>query len=346
MNEIQHINLDVKNNKTYDYIYTKQYDVGRQVIFHVTKDGEPWEGTQTTRAIFELLKPDGYCIIEDLEYDYSSNTVTLTLDEQITVLSGRLPYQITLKDGDQIISTVTGRILCDKSVVQRDEIKSESSGNLIEDLIDLYDNNPFAIQVTTLPANGWDNKQQTITIQGVTSNETNQLIIVRPTNDYIEAYINSGIMCIAQGENELTFKCTATPLTDIDINVVTQGMNSRYGNIAWSWSDVPLGRYDQNEHDVLVQDYGYSYIETIDETDPWVERPSVVVDDEVGDLILTNDTTWDGTHSSLKDTIAAIMQSNSFLVPITASDYENLSQAEKDDTSKLYLVREDEEVLP
>ena len=271
MNDIQNITLDVKNNKVYEYIYTKQYDVGRTVVFHITKDGLPWGGSSETRAIFELLKPDGYCKIEDVEYDATNKTATVILDEQCTAVAGRLPYQITLEEDGVIISTVTGKIICDKAVVQRNEVKSMSSGNLIEDLIDLYDNNVFQARLVVLPANGWENKQQTITVGGVSANEQNQLVVVRPASDYISDYISNGVMCIGQGENELTFSCNTTPLNDLDVYVLTQGIDSRLGNIDWTYSDSEPSKYDINPNDVWIKAYGVEEAAYTGD-DPWIDK--------------------------------------------------------------------------
>ena len=64
------------------------------------------------------------------------------------------------------------------------------------------------------------------------------------------------------------------------------------------------------------------------------------------DLVLGNQDTWDGSHNSLKNTINAIvtvLSNVATVVHISASDYEQLTPEQKADTSKLYLVDEDEE---
>ena len=124
------------NNKSSDYIYTKQYDTGRTVVFRITKNGEQMNLSGLT-SIFCLKKPDGNFILRssvDDELVMTNDTITLELTDQITVLSGKLPYQITLCQNDKEVSTVTGYLMCDRAAIQRDDIESVSDGSLLEDL--------------------------------------------------------------------------------------------------------------------------------------------------------------------------------------------------------------------
>ena len=81
MDNIQNITLDIMNNKIYDYIYTKQYDVGRVIKFQITQDHNRMS-LDNTSIVFQLSKPDGYVIIESLPI--MNNVATLTLTEQCT----------------------------------------------------------------------------------------------------------------------------------------------------------------------------------------------------------------------------------------------------------------------
>lgn len=138
MENIQEIKLDIMNSKTFDYIYTKQYDVGRKVYFTITKNSTavPLSGLN---AVFSLKKPDGNLILRsstdnELVVNAAQNRIELSLDDQITVLSGKLPYEISLLDGTNTISTVTGFIQCEKAAVQKEDVESVSNGSLMADL--------------------------------------------------------------------------------------------------------------------------------------------------------------------------------------------------------------------
>jgi len=258
MQNLQKIVLDILNNKVYDYIYTKQYDVGRQIQFQITENGTPLTLDGYT-IIFTLKKADGTVIIENDESDnitVDTDYITLTLSDEMTVTAGKLPYQLSIVDGEVIVSTVTGHIICEKAVVQNDDVKSSSGGNLIEDLMELYDNNIFQPRRICLTANGWNNNEQTVQVQGVVPEEQNQLVSIHPANGYIEPYAEAEVYCAEQLDGALVFKCTTTPLQDLDVYVITQGIDSRLGNIGIIYSSVEPTPYDVHPGDLWITDYG------------------------------------------------------------------------------------------
>lgn len=360
MENVQNINIDIMNNKTYDYIYTKQYDVGREVVFHITQNGETW-GESEISVVFELMKPDGYCIIDELEFDSTNNTVTLVLDEQCTCVAGRLPYQLTFSKDGKLISTVTGKIQCEKAVVQNGEIKSNSSGNLIEDLVEIYDNKIFIAKTVALLAANWDGEtnQQTVSMAGIIPEQQHQLVMARPTYDTAEAYWTAEVRLVGQGDETLTFECTTIPTDDIDVLVTADGIDSRLGNIAFTYSSTEPGRYDQNEDDVWIQEYtdtpesaqsvGDNFSAEFMSVGGGGDLPvynTIQIDDVNGDIVLINDTTWDGTNTSLKAAIMALQGGGGggvTAVHLTPEEYESLTPEEQADTSKIYFVDEEEE---
>ena len=156
MDNIQYITLDVMNNKTNNFVYTKQYDVGREVVFSFTDNGEPISLDGLT-VVFSMKKPDGKVVIYSGAENLSvtTTTATLTFTEQMTVLAGKLPYQLSLIDGDEndieegtavIISTVNGYIICDKAAVQNDDIVSTSDGNYVAEATTAHESAESAAQ--------------------------------------------------------------------------------------------------------------------------------------------------------------------------------------------------------
>lgn len=71
---------------------------------------------------------------------------------------------------------------------------------------------PTSVTVT-LPASGWNNKSQTVTVAGMNSTKT---VIISSNSDY-------NIKCTAQGDSSLTFSCDVVPTTDETIDVVHMG---------------------------------------------------------------------------------------------------------------------------
>ena len=68
----------------------------------------------------------------------------------------------------------------------------------------------------TLPASGWMNNQQTVSVSGVTADNT---IIVSPIPDHRAAYGEAGAYCSAQAAGSLTFVCDNTPSEALTVNV-------------------------------------------------------------------------------------------------------------------------------
>ena len=80
---------------------------------------------------------------------------------------------------------------------------------------------PTTITIT-LPAAGWSDNAQTVTVSGVSADETAQMITPTPKLSSQTAYYEAGILCTGQATNSLTFTCTAAPEEDLTVYVVIQ----------------------------------------------------------------------------------------------------------------------------
>lgn len=74
-----------------------------------------------------------------------------------------------------------------------------------------------SIANVTLDPTNWSNNTQTVTVAGVTTDNT-ILVTYAPTSK--TNYINAGIYCTAQGDGTLTFVCVNIPTTEISVNVI------------------------------------------------------------------------------------------------------------------------------
>ncbi len=70
----------------------------------------------------------------------------------------------------------------------------------------------------TLLASAWTGTVQTVTIDGITSDN---VVMVAPVSDKEnnELYNTHGVYCVSQSANSLTFDCKTVPDTDIDVNI-------------------------------------------------------------------------------------------------------------------------------
>ena len=135
MEDIQKLSIDIMDDKVFEPIYTKQYDQGRKVYVTVTKDGKDLSLEGIT-ASFQMKKPDGTVILKNCQI--SNNQIIVELDRTITVVSGnRIPFQIQLFEAatNIIISTTTGILKVDESVVQMEDIESSSDFSTFSDIL-------------------------------------------------------------------------------------------------------------------------------------------------------------------------------------------------------------------
>lgn len=135
MEDIQKLSIDIMDDKVFEPIYTKQYDQGRKVYVTVTKDGKDLSLEGIT-ASFQMKKPDGTVILKNCQI--SNNQIIVELDRTITVANGnRIPFQIQLCEAatNIIISTTTGILKVDESVVQMDDIESSSDFSTFSDIL-------------------------------------------------------------------------------------------------------------------------------------------------------------------------------------------------------------------
>ena len=68
-----------------------------------------------------------------------------------------------------------------------------------------------------LPADGWSDNAQTVSVAGVTENDT---VIISPAPASKSAYGEAGVYCSAQTEGSLTFACESVPTEGLTANVV------------------------------------------------------------------------------------------------------------------------------
>ncbi|WP_417054047.1 hypothetical protein [Dysosmobacter sp.] len=87
---------------------------------------------------------------------------------------------------------------------------------------------PKATQVT-LTAAGWDSgtKKQTVTVSGVLADTSKQVIWVAFASETaLDAYMDAGIVPVAQGANTVTFRADKAPTTDIAVTVLMQEVSA------------------------------------------------------------------------------------------------------------------------
>lgn len=130
----------------------------------------------------------------------------------ITVLSKDGNTEAVIRHGRDGVDAVTPV----KGVDYYTEEEQTEFKNALTQYIDGWA--PYEATVT-LPATGWVDNQQTISVDRVTENNV-IIVSAEETDEYYDAYNDACVRCIGQGINTLTFKCTSVPSVDLNANVV------------------------------------------------------------------------------------------------------------------------------
>ena len=103
--------------------------------------------------------------------------------------------------------TVNGKALSSNIALTADDVNAAS---------------PPTFTTVTLTTSGWSSNTQTVTVSGVSADETAQLIQPMPAMASQSAYYGAGVLCSGQAANSLTFTCQNVPTEDLTVYVVMQ----------------------------------------------------------------------------------------------------------------------------
>ena len=106
---------------------------------------------------------------------------------------------------------------------------------------------------------GWNitTKTQIVDVDGVLADETQQLIVVRPTYDDMDDYMACDVMCVKQYEDALEFKCSTIPSKDLHVFVMIQDVElaDKTKVSQFIVSDTEPAGNQISENDFWVQPY-------------------------------------------------------------------------------------------
>lgn len=103
--------------------------------------------------------------------------------------------------------TVNGKALSSNITLTADDVNAAS---------------PPSSTTITLTTSGWSSNTQTVTVSGVSADETAQLIMPVPALASQTAYYEAGILVTGQAANSLTFTCSTVPSSNLTVYVVMQ----------------------------------------------------------------------------------------------------------------------------
>lgn len=112
MKAIKEIPIYLTKKHNVRQIDVVQHDTGIQLVFSVLDFAIP----SGASATLYVQKPSGKFVYQEEEITVAGNTVTVDLHNQAITEHGKVPYQVSLKDGYDVITTFTGLLMVEKSM--------------------------------------------------------------------------------------------------------------------------------------------------------------------------------------------------------------------------------------
>lgn len=109
----------------------------------------------------------------------------------------------------------------------------------------------------TIPVSAWTDNTCVMTVTGILTTST---LMVSPVYESEQAYSTSGVCCVSQDVNELTFTCTSAPEEDLVVNVVVFGSASELNLDDTSIAQL-LNNIQENNTKVSELEYTINSIE-------------------------------------------------------------------------------------
>lgn len=128
----QNIVIDVFERPSYQYVYAKQADnIARVLNITLTAHGRPISFEDGVTAYFRALKPDGKSVMNFATVN-SDGSVTVALSDQTLAVPGEVKADISLINGDAIISTASFAIQVERVPVGKETVSTNEFLVLME----------------------------------------------------------------------------------------------------------------------------------------------------------------------------------------------------------------------
>lgn len=121
--------LDMTPNRTLPLIVNvSQYDdIGRTLVFNLFSSSGKWTAPTSAAVTFEGGKPDGKFFTYNCAY--SRGTVTVTIQQQMTAVAGKVRCKVKVKSGDKVVESAPIIMVVDAAAVPDGSDMSKSDIN-------------------------------------------------------------------------------------------------------------------------------------------------------------------------------------------------------------------------
>ena len=120
MKVVKQIDIYLERKRNVKVIDVVQYDKANQLVFTVKDFTIP---TGTTGTLY-VQKPSGKFVYQEDGITIADNTITINLENQAITEHGKVPYQVTLKNGSDDITTFEGLMMVQRSLKDSGAVES------------------------------------------------------------------------------------------------------------------------------------------------------------------------------------------------------------------------------
>lgn len=204
------MSLQINQNITLDFSIPKIKNVrvvegdrdSRIINITVTNNGTKYMLDKNTMiARYKIHKPDCKYIYNEVPIN-DDGTVTINLTDQAVAISGICNAELQISNSSEIISTMPFNIIVEKSVVNSNDIKSETESTVIDSfLIHLSDfNNPHRMPDATTTIKGI-----TTLTDGISSTSTTTAATPNSVKKTYDALVSSDNTIISHDDIDALF---------------------------------------------------------------------------------------------------------------------------------------------
>ena len=111
-----------------------QHDTGIQLVFSVLDFAIP----PGASATLYVQKPSGKFVYQEEGITVTGNTVTVDLHNQAITEHGKVPYQVSLKSGSDVITTFTGLLMVEKSLKDAGATESKTVIRAFDEVVSAH----------------------------------------------------------------------------------------------------------------------------------------------------------------------------------------------------------------
>lgn len=222
-------NLNLVPGKVPVAVHVKQYDTGpREVTFNLYYGDTVYTIPSSVTITVSGTKPDGNGFAYNVT-GFSGSTVTVPMQEQMTVLAGEIPCQLTIAQTSGVIGTATFTLCVEPAALSSDTPVSDTELVAFQEMLTQTQQEAAGVAGATaqIATNTSNIATNTAAISQLNSNTVNTVFASADTSKYTLSgvkFARRGNIYVLLGE----IKCIS-PSTDGRVGIVSSGMPNIIG---------------------------------------------------------------------------------------------------------------------